>query len=309
MLRIGLQMEPLAQADGSKSTSYALAKEAAKRGHRCVQFLPHTVHRHKGDITISHASHVEWRDDGFVEKPVNGIKGDALDVVLIRQDPPYDMGYLTNAHLWRLLDGKVKFINPPAALIEFPEKIAPMLFPDLVPETLIGSDPAEFQLFLQQHGEIIIKPLYAFGGEAVLYFKKGDSNLIPAVELMLSRYNVPCIAQRFIPEVKKGDARILLMDGEVIGAFHRVPQTDAHRANLMAGGSLANYTLSKRDHEICESLKPWLKNHGIFFAGIDVIGDYLTEINITSPLGIAQVKKLTGQDLAVSFWDKVEASL
>lgn len=302
-------MEPLAQADGSKSTSHALAKEAAMRGYELFQFLPSSVHRHGGDVRLSHAHAIGWKDNGFAEEPVHNLAANDMDVVLIRQDPPYDMGYLTNCHLWRGLEGRAKFVNPPSALIEFPEKIAPLLFPEFVPVSLIGSDPAEFHHFLSEQGEIIIKPLYAFGGEAVLYFKQGDSNLLPAVELMLSRYQVPCIAQRFIPEVKKGDARILLMDGEVIGAFHRVPQTDAHRANLMAGGSLATYNLSRRDHDICEALKPWLKQHKIFFAGIDVIGDYLTEINITSPLGIAQVKKLTGLDLAVSFWDKVEATL
>lgn len=305
-LRIAFQMEPLEQSDRVKSTSFRLLTEAARRGHALFHYTVDQLSFREGRV-VAQGSAVSGKDYALGEACALDLA--EMDVVMMRQDPPFDMHYLTATWLLELLPKRVRVINHPAEVRNYPEKIMPLLFPHLVPATLITQQLTEVRAFHREHKDIIVKPLYAFGGRGVFRLKEGDSNLEPVVELLQERYQLPFIVQKYVPEVKEGDKRIVLFGGKVVGAFWRRPVGDDHRANLRVGGDLQPAELTVRDHEICEALSPLLKEKGLFLTGIDVIGPYLTEVNVTSPMGLVQLDALYGTDTAKLFWDMLEATL
>jgi glutathione synthase len=227
-------------------------------------------------------------------------------VVLLRQDPPFDMAYITTTHLLERIHPKTLVVNDPAHVRNAPEKVFVMDFPELMPETLITRDPSTIRDFRNEFGDIIIKPLYGNGGAAVFRLREDDENLSALLELFLERFREPFMVQRYLPAVRQGDKRIILIDGEAVGAINRIPAMGDARSNMHVGGQAVPTEMTERDHEICEALAPELKRRGLLLAGIDVIGDYLTEINVTSPTGIREVQRFGGADIASLFWDKVE---
>jgi glutathione synthase len=229
--------------------------------------------------------------------------------VHLRQDPPFDMAYITTTHLLERLQPKTLVVNDPAAVRNAPEKVFVLDFLDLMPPTLVTRSLEEIKAFRAKHKDIVVKPLYGNGGAAIFHIPPGDTNLNSLVELMGLTFREPIMVQRYLPQVRKGDKRIILVDGEVAGAINRVPAKDETRSNLHVGGRAEAATLTKRDKEICERLGPELKKRGLIFVGIDVIGDYLTEINVTSPTGIRQVRDFGGPDIAAMIWDVVEAKV
>jgi len=230
-------------------------------------------------------------------------------VVLMRQDPPFDMAYITATHILERLSPKVVVVNDPFHVRNAPEKLFVTQFENLMPPTLITTDRAEILRFRADHKDIILKPLYGNGGAGVFRVKEGDENLNSLLEMFTLLYREPVIVQRYLPEVRKGDKRIILVDGEFAGAINRVPAEGEARSNMHVGGKAEATLLSAREREICEAIGPELKARGLVFTGIDVIGDYLTEINVTSPTGIQEIKRFGGADIAVLIWNAIEARL
>jgi glutathione synthase len=230
-------------------------------------------------------------------------------VILMRQDPPFDMGYITATHMLEAVHPKTLVVNDPAEVRNAPEKLYVLGFRQFMPETLITNDVQEIDAFRRTHGDIILKPLYGNGGAGVFRTSVNDQNFSSLLELFATAFKEPWIAQRYLPDVRRGDKRIILVDGKVAGAINRVPAAHDNRSNMHAGGKAEPTTLTKREHEICEALGPDLKKRGLTFTGIDVIGDYVTEVNVTSPTGIRQVKRFGGADIASLIWDAIEARL
>jgi len=230
----------------------------------------------------------------------------SFDVVLLRQDPPFDLAYISTTHMLERVQPKTLVVNDPAHVRNAPEKIFVTEFPDLMPPTLLTRDLEAIKAFRTEHGDIVMKPLYGKGGEAVFLLAKEDLNFGSLYDLFASMFREPWVVQKFLPDVKKGDKRIILVDGEFAGAVNRVPAADDLRSNMVRGGVPAATELTDREREICARLGPALRERGLLFVGIDVIGDYLTEINVTSPTGIRSVKNLGGADIAALIWDKIE---
>jgi glutathione synthase len=229
-----------------------------------------------------------------------------MDVVLLRQDPPFDMAYITTTHLLERIHPKTLVVNDPAEVRNAPEKVFVTEFPDLMPETLITRDPNRIRDFRNEFGDIILKPLYGNGGAAVFRLREDDENLSALLEIFLDRFREPFVAQRYLPAVRQGDKRIILVDGEAAGAINRIPAMGDARSNMHVGGKAVPAEMNARDLEICAAIGPELKRRGLVLAGIDVIGGYLTEINVTSPTGVREVQRFGGADIAALFWDKVE---
>jgi glutathione synthase len=230
-----------------------------------------------------------------------------MDVILLRQDPPFDMNYITTTHMLERVHPRTLVVNDPAWVRNSPEKIFVTEFPDLMPETLITRDAGEIAAFRRQHRDIIIKPLYGNGGAGIFHLREDDRNLASLLEMFSQMFREPFIVQRYLPEVRKGDKRIILIDGEAAGAINRVPAEHDSRSNMHVGGRAEATELTDREREICARIGPSLRERGFILVGIDVIGDYLTEINVTSPTGIREVKRFGGADIAALFWDAVEA--
>ncbi len=228
------------------------------------------------------------------------------DVVLLRQDPPFDMAYVTTTHLLERIHPKTLVVNDPAHVRNAPEKVFVLDFLDLMPPTLVTRSREDVEAFRRQYKDIILKPLYGNGGAAIFRVAPGDTNVGSLVELFQTVFREPFMVQEYRPEVRRGDKRIILVDGEIAGAINRVPAKDETRSNLHVGGTAKPAKLTRRDREICARLGPELKRRGLLFTGIDVIGDYLTEINVTSPTGIRQVKAFGGPDIAAMIWDAIE---
>jgi len=226
----------------------------------------------------------------------------------MRQDPPFDMGYITATHMLDHINPRTLVVNNPTEVRNAPEKLFVLNYRQFMPETLISRDAAEVAAFRKTHGDIILKPLYGNGGAGVFRLSDGDQNFSSLLELFEGAFrNEPFIAQKYLPEVREGDKRIILVDGKVAGAINRVPAENESRSNMHVGGKPEPTILTKREHEICEAMAPDLKKRGLIFVGIDVIGDYLTEINVTSPTGIREVKRFGGEDIAAMIWDAIEA--
>ncbi len=307
-LTVAIQMDPIERIDIGGDSTFALALEAQARGHGLLYYGPRDLSFREGKVTAR-------------VRPLNvrAVKGDhfalgdgfvydlsAADVVLMRQDPPFDMAYISATHLLERIHPKTLVVNDPAEVRNAPEKLFVTLFADFIPPTLITSDPREIREFRDQYKDIILKPLYGNGGAGVFRVKQDDENLGSLLEMFTAFYREPVIVQRYIPEVRKGDKRIILVDGEVAGAINRVPALGEARSNMHVGGRPEETTLTAREKAICAAIAPELKRRGLIFTGIDVIGDYMTEINVTSPTGIHEIKRFGGADIAAMVWDAIE---
>jgi len=310
-LTVAIQMDPIERINIDADSTFALALEAQVRGHALVYYGPRELTFREGQVTAQARS-----------LQVRAIKGDhfalgapsvfdlaGADVVLMRQDPPFDLAYITATHILERLQPETLVVNDPAHVRNAPEKLFVTLFKDLMPPTLITADLAEIRSFREAHQEIILKPLYGNGGAGVFRVKPDDENLGALLEMFTSFYREPIVVQRYLPEVRKGDKRIILIDGQEAGAINRVPAAGEARSNMHVGGRPEPTTLTAREKQICAAIGPELKKRGLIFAGIDVIGDYLTEINVTSPTGIQEVKRFGGPDGAKLIWDAIERRL
>jgi glutathione synthase len=307
-LRIAVQMDPIDRIDIKGDSTFAILLEAQKRRHDIFYYTPADLSLH-GDKLLACGQSLKVEDKHGAHFALSNPRVENLghlDVVLLRQDPPFDMAYITTTHLLERIHPKTLVVNDPAHVRNAPEKLFVLDFLDLMPPTLVTRSLADVQAFRKEFKDIIVKPLYGNGGAAVFRLKPDDGNLASLVELFQTVFREPFMVQEFRPEVKDGDKRIILVDGEVTGALNRVPQAGETRSNLHVGGMAVAAKLTPRDEEICARLKPELKKRGLIFTGIDVIGPYLTEINVTSPTGIRQIKAFGGNDIAAMIWDVIE---
>lgn len=307
-LRVAIQMDPINHIVIRGDSTFALMLEGQRRGHELLYYTPADLAM-RGSSLIAHVNPVEVADEQGNHYRLGERRTVELsdcDVVLLRQDPPFDMSYITTTHLLETLQPGVLVVNDPANVRDCPEKLFVMQFPDLMPPTLITRSLEDVKAFRREHQDIIVKPLYGNGGAAIFRLQNEDTNLGSLVELFQSVFREPFIVQRYQPEVRKGDKRIILVDGEVAGAINRVPSHEDTRSNMHVGGRAESTEITGREREICARLAPELKRRGLIFTGIDVIGDYLTEINVTSPTGIREVKRFGGADIAAMIWDVIE---
>jgi len=308
MLTVAIQMDPIDKIDIAGDSTFAMALEAQSRGHALIYYGPRDLTFREGKVTarVRSLSVRSVKGDHFTLGEAKVFDLSQADVVLMRQDPPFDMAYITATHILEHIHPKTLVVNDPAHVRNAPEKIFVTQFRDLMPPTLITSDRREINEFRAQHKDIILKPLYGNGGAGVFRVKPDDENLGALLEMFTQFYREPVIVQRYLPEVRKGDKRIILVDGEFAGAINRVPAVGEARSNMHVGGKPEATKLTKREQDICAALGPELKKRGLIFTGIDVIGDYLTEINVTSPTGILEVRRFGGPDIAKLIWDAIE---
>lgn len=308
-LHVAVQMDPIEHIKIAGDSTFALLLEAQQRGHRLSYYTPDRMSLDSGRV-MARVQPLSVRD----EIGNHATLGDAhlidlaeTDVVLLRQDPPFDMAYITTTHLLERIHPKTLVVNNPASVRNAPEKIMVMNFPDLMPPTLITRDKAAIEAFRAKQGDVVMKPLYGNGGAAVFKLSQKDPNFGSLFDLFSVTFREPWVVQRFLPEVVDGDKRIILIDGTAAGAINRVPQEGDIRSNLVRGGAARPADLSAREQEICARIGPVLKDMGLLFTGIDVIHGNLTEINVTSPTGLRAIKRLGGPDLAVAIWEAIEA--
>jgi glutathione synthase len=311
-LAVAIQMDPIDTINIDADSTFALALEAQARGHALFHYLPQALTLRDGrlyargrklQVFRRHGNHHHFA--AFEELDLAG-----FDVVLMRQDPPFDMAYITATHLLELLpDEGPLVVNDPASVRNAPEKLFVLRFKELMPPTLLTLDKEEIHAFWQEHGEIVLKPLFGNGGAGVMHLRPGDDNLNSLLEMYALVHREPVMVQRYLPEVRHGDKRIILVEGEAKGAVLRVPPDGESRANLHVGGRAVKTQLTPRERDICAAIGPALRQQGLVFVGIDVIGDYMTEINVTSPTGIQEIARLDGVDLAANIWDAIEARL
>ena len=308
-LSAAIQMDPVAGIDIDADSTFALALEAQARGHRLWHYLPGALALDGGAVLASARPLEVRRERGrhFSLGAAETLDLASLDVVLMRQDPPFDMGYVTATHLLERVHPGTLVVNDPAQVRNAPEKLFVTEFPGLMPETLIASDRERIRAFRERYGDIVVKPLYGNGGAGVFHIGADDENLNALLEMYEEFYREPAVVQRYLPEVRDGDKRIILVDGEPAGAVNRVPPAGEARSNMHVGGRPEAAALDARDREICAAIGPALKARGLLFAGIDVIGGLLTEINVTSPTGIQEIDRFDGANLAGRIWDAIEA--
>jgi glutathione synthase len=310
-LKTGIQMDHVSGIHIKGDSTFALGLEAQKRGHTLYHFEPNRLQLRSGKVSaaIEEMTLQDTEGDHYTLGPKVQTDLSELDVILLRQDPPFDMSYITTTHLLETIHPETLVVNNPASVRNAPEKILVMEFADLMPETLITRDYEAIAEFRKEVGDIILKPLYGNGGAGVFMLPRADMNFTSLLEMFEQNFREPLIAQAYLPDVRKGDKRIILVDGEPVGAINRVPaETDA-RSNMHVGGRAEHTELTEREREICERIKPVLQERDFIFVGIDVIGDYMTEINVTSPTGIREVKKFSGTDIAALVWDAIEKRL
>jgi glutathione synthase len=310
-LAVAIQMDPIETINIDADSTFVLALEAQRRGHRLYHYLPRQMSLKDGRLT-ARARRLELRREHgrhFTLGAPETLDLAAMAVILMRQDPPFDMAYITATHLLEHVRHQVLVVNDPVSVRNAPEKLFATHFPGLMPPTLITSDRDEVVAFRREHGEIILKPLFGNGGAGVFRLSPADENLNALLELFTQLYREPIIVQRYLPEIRQGDKRIILVDGEPMGGVLRVPPPGEARANLHVGGKAMKTTLTARERDICAAIGPTLKEQGLIFVGIDVIGDYLTEINVTSPTGIQEINRLDGATLERPVWDAIEDRL
>lgn len=303
---VAIQMDPLATISIKTDTSFALGLSAQQRGYQIFVYQPQAL-TYRSPSVYAAGEFVELIDNpnGFYKVQKQQTLDLALaDFVLIRQDPPFNLAYITTTHLLELLPATTRVLNNPTGIRNCPEKLAALNFPDLTPATIISKSLDEMMAFIEEQNEVVIKPLYDYGGRGVFKFHKDDGNITSLIELYQQNQE-PFIVQQYLPEVVDGDKRIILIDGEGACLFKRVPKHGHTRSNIRIGGAAVKCDFTNRDREICARLKPYLKNNGIMLAGIDVIGAYLTEINVTSPTGLRLMNHMYNVDLGGIFWDKV----
>lgn len=308
-LSVAVQMDPIQSITIAGDSTFALMLEAQRRGHSLFYYQTKTLAL-DGSRLFGTGHDISVRDvkgDHFSLSEERRADLGRCDVVLMRQDPPFDMGYITATHMLEAIHPKTLVVNDPGQVRNAPEKLFVLNYRQFMPETLISRDPAEIAAFRRAHGDIILKPLYGNGGAGVFRLGESDQNFSALLELFTQTFREPFIAQRYLPDVRKGDKRIILVDGKAAGAINRVPAVNENRSNMHVGGKPEPAELTRRDREICEALGPDLKARGLIFVGIDVIGDSLTEINVTSPTGIREVKRFGGADIASLVWDAIEA--
>ena len=308
-LNVALQMDHIGSVNINGDSTFRIALEAQARGHSLFFYTPDRLAFVEGRITARGwpvdlrreiGNHVSFGAETEVDLA-------DFDVVWLRQDPPFDMGYITTTHLLDMIHPKTLVVNDPFWVRNCPEKLLVLQFPNLIPPTAIARDLATIKAFKARHGDIILKPLYGNGGAGVFRLDANDRNLSSLYELFTSMSREPLIVQKFLPDVAKGDKRIILVDGEAIGAINRVPQAGETRSNMHVGGRPEKIGLTARDVEICAAIGPTLREKGQVFVGIDVIGDYLTEINVTSPTGIQELERFDGTNAAAAIWAVIEA--
>ena len=313
---IAIQMDPIDAIDIRGDTTFALALEAQRRGHRIFVYGPEAIWMQirsdasPADSIFARGHDVTLRDEignhvDFGEERVQQLSD--CDIILMRQDPPFDMQYITATHLLEHLHPETLVVNNPAEVRNAPEKLLITHFPDLIPPTLISRDMAEIKSFRREYGDIIVKPLFGNGGVGVFHLRQDDSNLSALLEMMFETDRAPLMAQQYLPMVRDGDKRVILVDGRAAGALNRVPQEGESRSNMHVGGRPEAAGLDDDDFRICEIIGPVLKERGLIFTGIDVIGGYLTEINVTSPTGLREIARFSDLDLTVDIWNVIEA--
>lgn len=308
-LNIAVQMDPIERINIRGDSTFALLLEAQKRGYRLSYYTPDRLAQ-RGEKLFARVQPLSVRDiagDHFTLGDEARVELSSFDVILLRQDPPFDLAYITTTHLLERVHPGTFVVNDPAHVRNAPEKIFVLGFSDLMPPTLVTRDLAEIRAFREEHGDIVMKPLYGNGGAAVFRLTRDDLNFGSLYDLFATTFREQWMVQKFLPEVKDGDKRIILVDGEFAGAVNRVPAADDLRSNMVRGGAAKATDLSAREREICARLGPALRERGLIFVGIDVIGGYLTEINVTSPTGIRAIKNLGGPDIAAAIWDKIES--
>ena len=309
-LAVAVQMDPIHAINIDADSTFVLMLEAQRRGHGLWYYTPKTLSLHGGRV-IAKAQRVtdirRRKGDHVALGPAEALDLSMMDVVLLRQDPPFDMAYITTTHLLERIHPRTLVVNDPAHVRNAPEKLFVTHFQELMPPTLITVDRDEILAFRREHKDIVVKPLFGNGGSGVFHVKPDDENLGTILEVFTQMYREPIIAQRYIPEIRKGDKRIILVDGKAAGAVSRMPQDGEARANFHAGGAAKKAELTPREKMICEAIGPALQERGLVFVGIDVIGDYLTEINVTSPTGIQEIIRLSGTKIESEIWDAIEA--
>ena len=310
-LSVAVQMDPVSTIHVDKDSTFALALEAQRRGHRLFHYLP-------GDLALEDGKVSAWVQPWTVQRSADrhSILGEAqkidltdMDVVLLRQDPPFDLSYITSTHILDHIHPRTLVVNNPTSVRNAPEKLLVTHFPQLAPPTLITCNRRQIADFRARHRDIIVKPLFGNGGAGVFHVTESDENLNSLLEMFALMSRDPLIIQKYLPEVRQGDKRIILVDGVAVGAVNRVPAQGEARSNMHVGGTACKSSLTRRDHEICEAIGPTLREQGLIFVGIDVIGDYLTEINVTSPTGIQEIDRFDEVCIEAQIWDSIESKL
>ncbi len=308
-LSVAIQMDHIATINIAGDTTFALALEAQRRGHSLFYYTPDRLSL-EGNQVFARVEPLTVRDQKgqhFTLGEPERADLSGMDVVLLRQDPPFDMAYITTTHILERIHPATLVVNDPMWVRNSPEKIFVMEFPHLMPETIITRDPAEIAAFRRAHRDVIVKPLYGNGGAGVFHLREDDRNLASLLEMFGQMFREPFIVQRYLKEVRAGDKRIILIDGEPVGAINRVPAENEARSNMHVGGRAEKTHLTRREEEICAAIGPALRQRGFLLVGIDVIGDFITEINVTSPTGVREVARFGGADIAALFWDAAEA--
>jgi len=308
-LNVAVQMDPIERINIRGDSTFALLLEAQARGHALSYYTPDRLVMRDGNVSagVRPLSVRDRSGDHFTLGDTRHAALSSFDVVLLRQDPPFDLAYITSTHMLERIQRKTLVVNDPAQVRNAPEKVFVTEFPDLMPPTLVTRDLDAIKAFRAEHGDIVMKPLYGKGGEAVFRLTREDLNFGSLYDFFAATFREPWVIQKYLPAVKEGDKRIILVDGEFAGAVNRVPAPDDLRSNMVRGGVPQATGLSAREREICARLGPALRERRLLFVGIDVIGGFLTEINVTSPTGIRAVKTFGGPDIAALIWDKIEA--
>jgi glutathione synthase len=308
-LKVALQMDPIGSVNIDGDSTFRIGIEAQARGHQVYFYTPDHLAFVEGRVTARGQRISLRREKGnhVSFEPEEQLDLSSFDVIWLRQDPPFDMGYITTTHILDMIHPKVLVVNDPFWVRNFPEKLLVLRFPDLTPPTAIARDLATIRDFKARHGDIILKPLYGNGGAGVFRLDINDRNLASLHEMFTGMNREPLIVQKYLPAVVHGDKRIILVDGEAVGAINRVPQAGETRSNMHAGGRPEKVGLTDRDLEICRRIGPTLREKGQVFVGIDVIGDWLTEINVTSPTGIQELERFDGTNTAARIWEVIEA--
>ena len=308
-LKIAFQMDPIGPIDIDADSTFRIAEEAQLRGHELFYYTPDMLAYQEGRITATGCPLTVKREKGNHFSLGEKTEADLadMDVVWLRQDPPFDMGYIPTTHLLDRIHPDTLVVNDPFWVRNYPEKLLVLDFPDLTPPTTVARDLETIKAFKAKHGTVILKPLYGNGGAGVFKLTEADNNITSLHELFSGINREPLIVQKFLPDVSNGDKRVILVDGEPVGAINRVPAKGETRSNMHVGGRPEKVALTARDIEICERIGPLLREKGQVFVGIDVIGDYLTEINVTSPTGIQELERFDGTNVAEKIWQAIEA--
>ena len=307
-LTVAIQMDPIADVDINGDSTFALALEAQSRGHKLYHYHPRNLTLRHYRVVSNAQTMTVRREPGnhFTLGEDETLDLSSADVVLMRQDPPFDMSYITATHLLDLIHPKTLVVNDPTHVRNSPEKLLIAKFPELVPPTMVSADAREIKAFRTEYKDIIVKPLFGNGGAGVFHIKPDDENLNTVLEMFFERSREPVMVQAYLADVRAGDKRIILVDGEPVGAINRVPAKGEARSNMHVGGRPEKIDMTPRDLEICEAIGPTLRDNGLIFVGIDVIGDWMTEINVTSPTGLQEIDRFDGTNLSSVIWDAIE---